>query len=321
MRLKKHQMQAANDEPTSVVLRDFEEWMQWSSTHYSKSSSARHSTQPFMAQVSAWSYGPLELSKASFLEDETANYMRGPAEIREDPRDHIELLSLVQGAAQLEQGGRCSRLAAGDSVIYEQAKPFSLQFHGECETIFLNVPNARVLRRWPDVGRATAVRVDGASRIGCFVGALLRDLAKLDIDASTAGYVDLGHAATDTILASLELGLRGHVTDAGGDTRLLAQTKRFILANLCDPDLAIEDIVKAQNISRSTLNRLFAAEATTPMKWIWHQRLAACHEALADGRVRQITALAFDHGFNDLSHFSRSFKKVYGHSPSSMLRA
>lgn len=314
-------MQAAMNERTSVVLKDFDEWMRWSSSHYSKSNPARRSCQPFVAEASAWTYGPVELSKAVFLEDEAASYMRGPAEIREDPRDHFELLSIVHGEVELEQGGRRSTLTTGDSAIYEQAKPFSLQFRGACETIFLNVPSARILRRWPDAYRVTALRVGGESKVGCFVGALLCDLVKLDMDAKTSDLAGLGYSATDTVLASLEIELRGRLTDSGGDTRLLAQTKRFILANLCDPDLAIEHIAKAQDISRSTLNRLFAAEATTPMKWIWHQRLAACYEALAAGRVRQITALAFDHGFNDLSHFSRSFKKMYGHSPRSMLRS
>lgn len=313
-------MPAAMRERTSIVLEDFDEWMQWSSSHYSKSNSVRHSSRRFAAEVSAWTYGPIELSKTVFLEDGTATYLRGPAEIREDPRDHFELLSIVRGEVELEQSGRRSTLTGGDCVIYNQARPFSLQFRGECETIFLNVPSARLLRRWPDAGRLTALRVGGESKFGCFVGAMLRDLVKLDMDAETAGRVGLGYSVTDTVLASLELELRGHLANAGADTSLLTQTKNFILAHLSDPELAIEDIAKALDISRSTLNRLFAAEATTPMKWIWHQRLAACYEALAAGRVKQITTLAFDHGFNDLSHFSRSFKKMYGRSPCSMLR-
>lgn len=315
-------MSVATHESTSAVLGDFDEWMQWSSSHYSKSKSVRHSSTRFAAKVSVWTYGPVELSKTIFLEDDTASYLRGPTEIREDPRDHFELLSILRGEVELEQSGRRSTLSGGDCVIYDQAKPFSLQFRGKCETIFLNVPSVRLLRRWPEADRLTALRVGSESKFGGFVGAVLRDLVKLDMDAKTVCGAELGYSVTDTVLASLELELRGHLAPhSGGDMRLLAQTKNFILAHLSDPELTIQDIAKAQAISRSTLNRLFVSEATTPMKWIWHQRLAACYEALSSGRVRQITALAFDHGFNDLSHFSRSFKKMYGRSPRSLLRS
>ena len=304
----------------SEMLQDFDQWMQWSSSHFSKSNSARDSKCDFSAEVSAWSYGPVELSWTSFFEDQTASYTRGPSEISADPREHFELITIVRGDVELEQGGRRTLLTGGDCAIYEQASPFSLRFRGECETIFLNVPSSRILRRWPDAIRLTALRVAGSSKFGGFVSTMLRELVELDLDTETACQAGLGHSITDSVLASLELDLRGHLADSGGDSKLLVLIKKFALANLSNPDLSIDNIASSQGISRSTLNRLFATEATTPMKWVWEQRLASCHDALATGRVKQITSLAFDHGFNDLSHFSRSFRAKYGCSPRSMLR-
>jgi AraC-like DNA-binding protein len=312
-------MQTAKHVRNPLLFEDFDEWMDWSSSHYSKSNPMHRSSARFAAEVSAWTYGPVELSKTSFLADGTASYLRGGPEIRQDPRDHFELLAVVHGTVDLEQGGRRSALGDGDCVLYDQARPFSLRFQGQCEAIFMNIPCARVLRRLPDATHLTALRVGGDSKLGCFVGALLRDLVNLDMDAKTAQRAGLGHSMADTVLASMEAELGGRIGDVTGDARMLVQTKKFILAHLCDPELAIDEVAKAQEISRSTLNRLFASEATTPMKWVWTQRLAACHEALAAGGVKQITALAFDHGFNDLSHFSRSFKKMYGRSPRSLL--
>ena len=69
-----------------------------------------------------------------------------------------------------------------------------------------------------------------------------------------------------------------------------------------------------------TLNRLFAAESTTPIRWLWRQRLAASYKALAEGHVRQVIDAAFSCGFSDPSHFSRAFKAEFGLSPHEVAR-
>jgi AraC-like DNA-binding protein len=38
------------------------------------------------------------------------------------------------------------------------------------------------------------------------------------------------------------------------------------------------------------------------------------------GEVRSVTDAAFAHGFSDLGHFSRSFKRTFGMSPQTVLR-
>jgi AraC-like DNA-binding protein len=74
-------------------------------------------------------------------------------------------------------------------------------------------------------------------------------------------------------------------------------------------------VALACNVSPRTLMRLFAAEGTTPIRWLWHQRLAAACRALAGGRGARVTEVALSCGFSDLSHFSRAFKAEFGRSP------
>jgi AraC-like DNA-binding protein len=51
---------------------------------------------------------------------------------------------------------------------------------------------------------------------------------------------------------------------------------------------------------------------------IWRERLAAARHDFLDPRLsdRSITDIAFSWGFNDAAHFSRSFFKTYGLTPS-----
>jgi transcriptional regulator GlxA family with amidase domain len=65
------------------------------------------------------------------------------------------------------------------------------------------------------------------------------------------------------------------------------------------------------------LNRLFAREGTSLMHHVWERRLARCHTDLTDPaiRARSITEIALAAGFNDLSHFSHSYRARYGCAP------
>ena len=53
------------------------------------------------------------------------------------------------------------------------------------------------------------------------------------------------------------------------------------------------------------------------------QRLARTQRMLIDPRLagRAITAIAFDAGFGDLSHFNRTFRRRFGMTPSEVRAA
>ena len=65
------------------------------------------------------------------------------------------------------------------------------------------------------------------------------------------------------------------------------------------------------------MHRLFESETQSIARWIWSVRLERCHRDLADPALagRSVTDIAFAWGFNDLAHFSRSFRARYGESP------
>jgi AraC family transcriptional activator of tynA and feaB len=94
--------------------------------------------------------------------------------------------------------------------------------------------------------------------------------------------------------------------------------KEFVLDNLCDPALDIDMVSAAVGLSPRYIHQLFASEPTSLMQWIITKRLIHCHHQLVDHKRRnwKISQIAFDAGFNDLAHFSRSFRKHFNLSPS-----
>jgi AraC-like DNA-binding protein len=130
----------------------------------------------------------------------------------------------------------------------------------------------------------------------------------------------LSRSAMDILAAALEGGLTSPAESRTRQAELLHRVKKYLLENLHNAELSIESIARANNISERTLSRVFVAEATTPIRWLWQQRLAASYKALMEGNVRHVTDAALNSGFNDLTHFSRSFKRAYGKSPNSLVR-
>ena len=51
------------------------------------------------------------------------------------------------------------------------------------------------------------------------------------------------------------------------------------------------------------------------MSIVWQKRLDLCKKILSDGHAKNITQVALEYGFKDMSHFSQAFKKQFGMTP------
>jgi AraC-like DNA-binding protein len=71
-------------------------------------------------------------------------------------------------------------------------------------------------------------------------------------------------------------------------------------------------------ISLRTLERHFQKHyGSTVSKWLRDLRLKLAYQALLTGKA--VKEVAFDHGYKQMSHFSRDFKSYFGVSPSMLL--
>lgn len=163
---------------------------------------------------------------------------------------------------------------------------------------------ARAIHHVPS-GRPGAALVAGYARL------LLAEVSLDDGAARVAG----DHLYR---LAALALGLSGdrpHDLPGMGGARL-ALVKKDVERNVTDPELDIAAVAKRQGITPRYIQRLFESEGTTFGEFLRDLRLDLAHAALEAGNPGTISAIAFDCGFGDLSHFNKAFRHRFGATPS-----
>lgn len=96
---------------------------------------------------------------------------------------------------------------------------------------------------------------------------------------------------------------------------LVEKLINYIIDNITSPDLKIDEISDAMDMSRSVLyNRLKTGIGMTPSDFVRHIRIMKATEYLRD-TDDTLTTIAFNVGFTDPKYFSKVFKKEIGVVP------
>lgn len=293
----------------------FDFWHEATCRNFSLSESRRASSGAFSSRISSREFGSLMFSDVSASSSDRVSLDRDAAHIRNDPRDHFTLYLVTEGEVNVTQEGRHVHAHVGDLFLYDQTRPFRLEFPPSYRAVMVNIPRPLLEARVADIHKMTSQRVAGASNLGALTGSILHQMMLFDDPMQATITGRLSESLLDILGTTFEAHSAQSALSHSGNHRLLAQVKRYMLTNLQDTTLDLDAIAHAQHTAPRTLNRMFAAEGTTPIRWLWQQRLTASYQALAEGRVSSVTEAALTFGFRDLSHFSHAFKKAFGASP------
>lgn len=103
------------------------------------------------------------------------------------------------------------------------------------------------------------------------------------------------------------------------DEKFLQKIIDCINANMGNDEFSVEEMGNVVAMSRSNLFRkLKAIIGQTPIEFIYYIRLKHAMELLLE-RKMNISEIAYEVGFKNPSSFSKSFKKLFGKSPSDFL--
>lgn len=234
------------------------------------------------------------------------------------------LLTVHDADCELAVGGREPiTVKAGDLMLVNEASVTEFRL----PQVTVNVVSlgfAQLKARMPRIdGRPfyhAPLGTTGAGLAGGYADLLFRNPA----EAQAAD----GRAANHLYdLAALAFGA-AMGQDAGFDrtgigAARLELIKKDVQARLKDPGLGIGDVARGQGVSPRYVQRLFEGEGRTFSEFLRDVRLDLAFERLNENNKdgQSISAIAFDCGFSDLSHFNRSFRKRFERTPSDVRAA
>lgn len=266
-------------------------------------------------QVVRRNFGGLDVADVS---GDITSITRGRDGIRRDESEHIYFILQAEGELNIEHNGRQSRLAAGDSLLFDSTKVGSLYFHQQAgHFLSVHMPRQTFLadcRNRVEIGGK--IKSDHPLSV-----ALQNQLAHLITGAKSA---DVRMAGPSLLFEIIRLAFSrpdehfdaGHLADS-------AQRYDFALElinrNLSQPHLTLPWLGGQMMLSTRQLQRVFSDQGTSFSRVVREKRLKYVIEML---KVRKkavandtICELAFDAGFRDISNFNRAFKAQYGKAP------
>ena len=153
---------------------------------------------------------------------------------------------------------------------------------------------------------------------------LLFGYLKVIEDQQAAPAPELQHVAVTHIydLAALALGASRDSAEMAKERGLraarLKAIKDDIEAHLSEPGLSLESVTLRHRVSPRYVQKLFEMEGTSFSDYVRARRLARVYRMLQDPRQvhLNISTIAYDCGFGDITAFNRAFRKQYDASPS-----
>ncbi len=230
------------------------------------------------------------------------------------PCDAVFLNIQVGGRSVVRQREVETRLTPGSFTLLDARRPFAMRFDGAFQQVCLHLPFAWFDDQGFDPTAAVARRLDRGSAFGAalldYVGAVMDGTAD---EAADAGGTD--PAGGDHVAHLVRLACQDGVP-AGLADQHLALVRRFVAAHCAEPGLSPGAVAGHFRMSVRYLHKLFARSGESFGQFLLRTRLERSLDAILRRPDRSITEIALDAGFNDASHFARSFRRRYGRTPS-----
>jgi AraC family transcriptional activator of tynA and feaB len=240
---------------------------------------------------------------------------RGCTEIRRDPNNSVFINLQMTGICAVAQDGSESAVEPGQFTIVDTARPFQLAFDNQFSLLCIAVPRDLLLSRVSAPRLLCARSYDTRFGAGHIAASAMRGLWQggETVDRTAADHLITGMC--ELIAAAQCSELPQLCQSEMTRINVLAAAKENVLRGLDDPLLSARMIAHRLHVSTRTLHRAFENADTTMQDFVRQERLARCAADLRNRADRRsISEIALRWGFNDIPHFSRTFRAHFGMS-------
>jgi AraC-like DNA-binding protein len=254
---------------------------------------------------------------AAFGEMSPARCTRSATRIEDDD---VILTGVVRGRMTVREGAGEAVLADGGAALVSNDETGVGLGHVKSRLCNLRFNRARLESMSVDIGSALGrlvLRDTPALR-------LLLSYAQIVEDSRALQTAELRRAVIEHMydLAALSVGTSADAAHAAHRRGMRAARLRAIKAdireNLTDSALSVNSVAARHGVSPRYVQMVFETEGLTFSGYVLEQRLALARRMLGNpcAWTRNISAIAYEVGFRDLSYFNRAFRSHYGMTPS-----
>ncbi|MFC4331823.1 helix-turn-helix domain-containing protein [Streptomyces andamanensis] len=262
------------------------------------------------AQVSRFTYSPLRSR-------------RTPALIRRGDPEQYQLGLVTRGSAWFAQNGAEAELRPGDMALWDTSRPYesgSGADGGTVEVFVLQIPKAAMPLRAERLERLLAHRIPGGRGLPGVLSDFLTSLTGNGPDCRPEDLSGLGGMAVELAATCLaqQAGAVREMSEEARAEALFRRVDAFIENHLGHPDLTPRAIAEHHHISLRTLYALFQDRQEGVAASIRRRRLERCRADLSRPELRDtsVQTICARWGFTSPTVFSRTFRGVYGMTPS-----
>jgi AraC-like DNA-binding protein len=294
-------------------------WNDWINSLFQGLQSDLYGDTEFDGRLASAHAGDVILTR---LESNRHRVMRSRTQVRGSEIGYLKIVAPFYGSAGVEQKGREAWVSPGEWSIYDTTDTYAVNNPSRVEHLIVMVPKAHLAERGLVIDELMARRLGGCGGIARValetMRSAWRELPCMTPDAARS----TGDVITQCVHLSL-LDLAGRGTAITQRENLRERIKQHVMRHLADPDLSVEQIARALNVSRRHLYNAFADEPDGVAGFLLARRIEACRLAFDDPRLadRSITEIALAFGFSNPAHFSRVFRNHTGVSPSAYRQA
>lgn len=246
-------------------------------------------------------------------------------------RSHLSKLDKDCYYVQLIQTGNLNVLQAGSTLptnagigaLFCASEPYDLQCLGKVRSYYLELPRSAFASRFATDRIPVSATMSTGQGLGRVAAEFCATLASQASSLEASVRARLGEELMDVLALAFDSAQQEEpLADQVVQRARLRSVKAWLENHLCDPNLTLEAVAKANAISLRYLHTLFRLEGTTVSSWIWNRRLERSFDMLlrSNDDPPSLTEIAYRVGFNSSSHFSTMFRRKFGVRPSDVRR-
>jgi AraC-like DNA-binding protein len=265
--------------------------------------------------------GDLSLIRSKHTANESVSRRLERHMSSEDDGHYFACLPLV-GGVEVRRFGQGFEIKPNQLTLLNTNEEYEIAMSDTLDALWLRMPTKLLTAHAISVDDVLGRALDAKSGLGQVAKQMMYGAISNKNDLTERSARIFSHSLLSFLgeVVNTNLG-EERLSSTRGRRKILERAQEFIEEHIHDDELNPARIAQGIGISARYLSEIFAAEGTSPMRWVRQRRLELCRMELErqNGGQQLICEIAYSVGFTNISSFNRAFKAHFGHSPRDLL--